>query len=257
MTTRRLAIVLVRPREAGNVGMVCRAMANMGLSELRIVEPATELGDEARMFAVGARHVLEGAERFDSLATALAPFRRVVGTTSARDRRLSVPVVTPRELPEVLASDPSGPEGETPAALLFGSEVGGLTNDELALCSPVVIAPCAPEQPTLNLAQAVLLVTYELYVTLGAGAGGPPLLRDPAEPVATREPPATASEVEGLFGHLEGVLGRVGFARDTTFRGVMRDLRQLASRAAPTDREVTILRGILRRIENAFERRGA
>ncbi len=187
------AVVLVRPREEGNVGAACRAMANMGLAELRLVEPAATLAGVARAFAVGAHDVLEGARRFATFEEAIAPFGRVVGTTSARDRRLSVPVVTPGELPALLAGDPPG----TPTALVFGSEVGGLTNDELAACDPVVTVPCAPAQPTLNLAQAVLVVAYELYVGGGPGAAGPL-----AETVVA--PPAPAAAVAGLFAHLRG-----------------------------------------------------
>jgi TrmH family RNA methyltransferase len=249
MTPQRIAVVLVRPRESGNVGMACRAMANMGLAELRLVEPAAELDGEARMFAVGAGHVLEGVERFDTLAAAVAPFRRVVGTTSARDRRLAVDVITPRRLPEMLAGEDAP---GTPTALVFGSEVGGLNRDELALCSPVVTVPCAPEQPTLNLAQSVLILAYELHVTTGAGREGP--LLEELEAGGEREPPAPAAAVDGLFGHLTAVLEEVGFARDTTFDGVLRDLRQLAARARPSEREVTILRGILRRIRNSLRR---
>ena len=271
------AVVLVRPREEGNVGAACRAMANMGLHELRLVEPAAELGGMARAFAVGARDVLEGARRFGSLAEALGPFRRVVGTTSARDRVLSVPVVTPRALAVSFVREP-----DLPTALVFGSEVGGLTNDELALCHQVVTIPAALAQPTLNLAQAVLLVAYELYlvqevretipepapeapagVSSSAGAArgeagveAPGVHRPqaPAEPRLDLEPPAPAARVEGLFEHLERVLREVGFARDRTFHGVLRDLRQLAGRARPTEREVTILRGVLRRIQNALRR---
>lgn len=234
------AVVLVRPREEGNVGAACRAMVNMGLSELRLVEPAPVLGEVARRFAVGAGGVLEGARRFSSLGEALAPFRRVVGTTSARDRALSVPVVTPRELAGRL---PAGGR-DLPTALVFGPEVGGLTNDELALCHWLVTVPCAPEQPTLNLAQAVLIVAYELFV----GEGAEPLAD------AEVEPPASTGELDGLFEHLTGVLEHVGFARDSTFHGVVRDLRQLAGRARPTEREVTILRGVLRRVQNALRR---
>lgn len=246
------AVVLVRPREAGNVGAACRAMANMGLSELHLVEPAahvgSEPGSEARRFAVHAHHVLDGARRHPSLADALAPFRRVVGTTSARDRTLSVPVVTPRRLAETLRDEPP-----LPTALVFGSEVGGLTNDELALCDVHVTIPADPVQPTLNLAQAVLVVAYELYQSpwwplSGDREGGEPL----ADPRV--EPPAAVEVVEGLFGHLQTVFEEVGFARDTTIDGVLRDLRQLAARARPTEREVTVLRGVLRRIGNALER---
>ncbi len=242
------AVVLVRPREEGNVGAACRAMANMGLSDLRLVEPAAELRGVARAFAVGAHGVLEGARRFATFEEAIAPFARVVGTTSARDRRLPVPVIPPRELPPLLAEDPP----DTPTALVFGSEVGGLNNDELAACRPVVTVPCALAQPTLNLAQAVLVVAYELYVGTGEGAAGPRADTELA-------PAAPAAAVEGLFGHLGGVLAKVGFERDKTFPGVVRDLRRLAARARPSEREVTLLRGILRRIENSLGRasRGA
>lgn len=222
------------------MGAACRAMVNLGLDELRLVEPAAELGEVARAFAVGAREVLAGARRFASLAEALAPFRRVVGTTSARDRALAVPVVTPRELAAAL---PAG-GADLPTALVFGPEVGGLTRDELALCQLVVTVPCAPRQPTLNLAQSVLIVAYELFLARGA-----------APPVDARvAPPAPASGVAGLFEHLTAVLEDVGFARDSTFPGVLRDLRQLAGRARPTEHEVTVLRGVLRRVQNALRR---
>jgi len=236
------AVVLVRPREEGNIGSAARAMANMGLDRLILVEPAPDLGRVATAFAVGAKHVLDGCERKPTLHEALAPFRRVVGTTSARDRRWDVPLLSPRELPGWLAQDPPG----TPTALVFGPEVGGLTNDDLALASVVVTIPCSPVQPTLNLAQAVLILSYELYVSRGE-------LPPPAT-VGHPEPPATSGEIDGLFGHATDVLRRIGFDRDDSFEGVLRDLRRLASRAAPDSREVAILRGICRRAIRALER---
>src|SRR5436305_769074 len=92
------AVVLVRPREEGNVGSAARAMANMGLGRLVLVEPAPAFGDVAKAFAVGAGHVLQAAVRAASVEAALAPFARVIGTTSARDRRLGVPPLTARAL---------------------------------------------------------------------------------------------------------------------------------------------------------------
>jgi tRNA (cytidine32/uridine32-2'-O)-methyltransferase len=234
------SVVLVRPREEGNVGSAARAMANMGLDRLVLVEPAPELGKVATAFAVGAGHVLAAARRVSSVDEALAPFGRVIGTTSARDRKLGVPLLTPRELPGFLAQDPPG----TTTALLFGPEVGGLSNEELAFASAVVIVPCAPVQPTLNLAQAVLLVAYELHLASGAA----PAL------VEYRETPATVAETEGLFAHLTPLLARAGFDRDTSFPGVLRDLRALASRAALSAREVAILRGICRRLDRVVGR---
>ncbi|HKI05386.1 MAG TPA: RNA methyltransferase [Thermoanaerobaculia bacterium] len=232
------AVVLVHPREQGNVGSVARAMANMGLDRLILVEPAPEIGHVALAFGVGARPVLDGIVRVPDLRTALAPFRRVVGTTSTRDRSLGIPVLSPRELPGWLLEEPP----DTPTALVFGSEVGGLSNEDLALASAVVTIPCSPVHPTLNLSQAVLILAYELFVARG---------ETPAT-VTGEEPPATAAEIDGLLDHAAAVLQRIGFARDDSFQGVLRDLRRLAARAAPVSRDVRILRGICRRAEGAL-----
>lgn len=233
-----LAVVLVRPREEGNLGAVCRAMANMGLERLHLVEPAAAAGATAQAFAVGARGLLERATRHATLAAAIAPYARIVGTTSARDRRLAVPLLTPRELAAELAAE------RVPTALVFGPEVGGLDNDELSRANVVVTIPAALAMPTLNLAQSVLLVTYELFLAGLAGAT--------PEPLPVGDPPAAASQVEGLLGQLDGVLRAVGFARSGTYGNVLEDLRQLASRARLSAREVGILRGVLRRTARAL-----
>jgi TrmH family RNA methyltransferase len=220
-------------------------MANMGLDRLILVEPAAEIGRVATAFAVGAKHVLDACERKPSLAEALAPFQRVVGTTSARDRRWDVPLLHPRDLPARLAQDPPGTE----TALVFGPEVGGLTNDDLAFASLLVTIPCSPLQPTLNLAQAVLVLTYELYQ---ARAAGGEILPPPAT-VGQPEPPATTAEVDGLFAKATAALRQVGFDRDSSFDGVMRDLRRLVSRAGLDRREVAILRAICHRTQRRLE----
>jgi TrmH family RNA methyltransferase len=227
------AVVLVRPREEGNVGAAARAMANMGLERLILVEPAAALGNVARAFAVGAGDVLQACVRAPDLRQALAPFQRVVATTSTRDRVQAAPWIGPRELPERLAADPAG----TLTALVFGPEVGGLTNEELAMADLIVTIPCSPRQPTLNLAQAVLVLAYELHQARLAG------VRAHGEAA----PPATSAEVDGLFDQLAALLRRIGFERDSTFPGVLRDLRAAASRARLASREVAILRGICRR----------
>jgi TrmH family RNA methyltransferase len=270
---RDIAVVLVRPREEGNVGAAARAMANMGLTRLILVEPAAELGGVARAFAVGAREVLDRCSRAASLREALAPFARVVATTSTRDRSLAVPLIAPRELPALLAADPAAP-----VALVFGPEVGGLTNDELAFANLVVTVRCAPRQPTLNLAQAVLILAYELYQAglvedgagagaAGAGAAGAAAARaglsaaglagggPPAE--AGLAPPATSAEVDALFDHAAALLRRIGFERDDTFPGVLRDLRAAAARACLSRRETAILHGICRRADHALRAHGA
>lgn len=236
------AVLLVRPSEQGNVGSAARAMANMGLEELVLVEPAVEIGDTARAYAthLGAP-ILASARREPSLPAALGPFGRAVGTTSRRGARiLAVPPLTPRELPAVLAADPPG----TATALVFGPERSGLERDELARLSPIVSVPCATENPTLNLAQTVLLLAYELRLARMAGVE--------VEAVATGDPAAVVDELEAFGSELAAILRRVGFERNSTFPGVMRDLRQLFARAHPTVREVAMLRGACRRIARAI-----
>jgi TrmH family RNA methyltransferase len=231
-------------------------MANMGLSRLVLVEPAVEVGRVAKARARGAVAILARARRVPSLAEALAPFRRVVGTTSLRGRQLATSPIAPRDLAEQLAASP-----RAPTALLFGPEKSGLTAAELALCSSVVAIPAARRLPTLNLAQAVLVLAYELYVVrIGSGAAtaemrrASPPGREAAAGEAGRDVPASFAEVEGLFAQLEPFLAEIGFARDTTFPGVLRDLRHLAARSAPSHREVAILRGICRRASLALSR---
>lgn len=240
---RRPAVILVRPSEEGNVGSAARAMANMGLDDLILVEPACEIGAVAEALATRlGTPILGRVRRAESLVAALGPFRRAVGTTSTRGSRIfSVEPITPRELPAVLAGDPPG----TPTALVFGPERSGLEREELARLSPIVTVPCASENPTLNLAQAVLLVAYELRLAeLDAAA--------PA--VAPGEPAAPHEELDAFMAQLEDILRRVGFERNSTFPGVIRDLRQVFARAAPNDREIGMLRGACRRIERMIPR---
>ena len=233
------AVVLVEPREEGNIGAAARAMANMGLEELVLVNPVARIGRIARAFAVSAGHILDGARYSDSLAEALAPYQRIVGTTSARARELPQAPLTPRELPNVLRQD----DATSSTALLFGSEVSGLDNEHLAHCAILVRVPCSPVQPTLNLAQAVLILAYELYSA-----------RLTKEPAAGMRPlPAPAGDLDGRGGLPRPGLAAIGFQRDDTFDSVLRDLRRLAARSGATSREVSILRGICRRARHALE----
>jgi TrmH family RNA methyltransferase len=238
--SKRPAVVLVGTQEEGNIGSAARAMANMGLDQLILVAPREEIGAQARAFAVSAGAILDGATIESDLATALAPFQRVVGTTSARGRSLGTVPIAARELPAVLAADPEG----TRTALVFGPEASGLTGDQLALCAPWVYVPADLALPTLNLAQAVLVVAYELFLA----RTGPAL-------EAEGEPLADQASIEGLFGQLRPILGTIGFDRDGSFATVLRDLRSLTARAALDEREVAIFRGICRRAQGVLERR--
>ena len=226
-------IVLVRSQEQGNIGATARAMANMGLEHLRLVQPVAPLGRVAYAFAVGAREILDRAVISDSLSVALEPFQRIIGTSSVRSREPTSQVLSPRELTESLSRE----DGSAQSALVFGSEPSGLTNEELAHCGQVVQIPCSPHQPTLNLSQAVLILCWELFQRRELAA----------EPASSLPPAVPAEQVEGLMSQATEVITAVGFARDDTFEGVLRELRQLSARAGLTPREVSLLRGICRR----------
>jgi tRNA (cytidine32/uridine32-2'-O)-methyltransferase len=216
-------------------------MANMGLERLILVEPATELDDVAYARAVGARDILLCASRAPDLGVALAPFQWAAATSSSRARGAETAPLHPRELPRRLAALPA----ETSTALVFGPESSGLSTDEIARCNTVVTVPCAPRQPTLNLSQAVLVVAWEIRES-----------RDAGTTPSGADPPASHGELEGLLEHLSEVMQEVGFARDDTYRSVLRDLRCLAGRGAPTSHEVAIVRGICRRTLGELARRG-
>ncbi|MEJ2084983.1 MAG: RNA methyltransferase [Acidobacteriota bacterium] len=236
------AIVLVRTQEEGNIGSTARAMANMGLDELVLVEPRSPPQRVARAFAVGAREILDRARIVTSLEEALAPYSRIIGTTSARARDRHIPLIEARELAAVLGREPEN----TRAAIVFGPEASGLTKEELCRCSYWVRIHCAPRQPTLNLSQAGLIVAYELFLN-----------REGTEAQRDERPiPATADEIEGLFSQLVPLLGDIGYARDDTFASVLRELRRLAAQAGPSSREITLLRGICRRAQNTFDHTG-
>ena len=225
------AVILVRPSEPGNIGSTARAMANTGLERLIIVEPAAPIDRTARAFAVGAGHILDGAVRAPSFREATAPFQRLVGTSSQRARTPKAEILAPRELGHRIADEP-----KVRTALVFGPERSGLTTEELARCSPIVQIPAVLRQPTLNLAQAVLILGYEIFIASREVAES----RDVGDLAA-------AGQIEGLLSHTRELLIEIGFARDDTFPAVFRDLRRLVGRAALTSREVQILRGMLRR----------
>jgi tRNA/rRNA methyltransferase len=234
-----IAIVLIRPQFAGNIGSVSRAMKNMGLSRLILVSPAQDaLSPEARMMATSAKDILEKAEVFPRQEDALAGFRWIAGT-SARKGRNRGPFISPREIsPEIIAHARS-----IPVAILFGPEDKGLTNEELAPCQALISMPTHQNLPSLNLAQAVMILCYELYMaTLANQAGGPsrpgPFLKL-----------AEFQRVEGMYAHLEKLLLHIGFLDPKNPRRIMHTLRRLFGRANLSDRDVAILRGIFRQLE--------
>jgi TrmH family RNA methyltransferase len=223
------AIVLVRPARAANVAAACRAMKNMGLSALRLVSPPPELHDRSeRALAYGAFDVLEGAREFASLPEAVADATFVAATSG----RVDLPALTARELAQVAPARSGGGL----VAVVFGPEASGLTSAELRLCHTIVRIPTHAARPSLNLAQAVLVVAYELFL----GAAGATRREEPAR--------ASAGDLEDALGDLRRALTSVGYLPEANPEPILGELRALLSRASPTPREVNLLRGVARQV---------
>jgi tRNA/rRNA methyltransferase len=230
------AIILVRPQLGENIGMAARAMLNCGLSEMRLVAPRDGWPNErAQRAASGADVVLEEARVFDSVAEAVADLQRVVATT-ARSRELVQRIVTARHAAAeirrwVAAGDRVG--------ILFGPERTGLENDDIVHADTALSIPLNPQFTSLNVAQAVLLVSYEWI----ASADETPVER--LSEHATR--PADKGELQNLFDHLERALDQSGFLRHPAMRPAMvNNLRALLQRAAMTEQEVRTFHGVIK-----------
>lgn len=231
MRLDRVDVVLLRPTRAANVAAACRALKNMGLQSLSLVEPPAELsGPEARALAYGAWDVLDGARRLGSLEEAVAGAAFVVATSG----RAGEEAWTPRQLAERAAQRC----GDGRLALVFGPEASGLGHAELRLCHEVVRIPSDPAHPSLNLAQAVLLIGYELFLAR---------LGDPATAAASR-PVASVGETEAALVELRQGLLEIGYLNRENPDAVFAELRRLLARATPTPREVVLLRGLARQI---------
>lgn len=227
-----VTIVLVEPQNPGNVGMVCRAMKNMGLTGLRLVNPCRTDHPEAQKFAVAARDLLEGALIFPTLKEALCDSLFSVATTR-RHGKYRKEIFTPEEI----AAKVGGAKGAGRVALVFGREDSGLTTDEVALCRWQATIPTAADFGSLNLAQAVLVFAYELF-----RASGGTVHRQ-------ERVPAPSGDMEILYEHMEQILLRIGFLNQQNPDHIMRTLRRIYARAELDPREVSVLRGLMAQID--------
>lgn len=243
MGTSDIRIVLVEPSHPGNIGAVARAMKNMGLEQLMLVSPRQFPHSEAVARASGADDVLAKAQMVGTVAEAIAGCGLVVATTSrARDQYFRVADV--RDAAErILLESRRGP-----AAVLFGSERAGLSNEQLEAAHLLISIPASEAYPSLNLAMAVQVVAYELFRARGVQVDTAPAAGPLADPV----------EMERLYEHLAQVLEEIDF-RDRTQGGthLMARLRRLFQRAALDRNEVNILRGILTAVQSRRRRAGA
>ena len=232
-----IRIVLVGTTHPGNIGAVARAMKNMGLSDMALVDPRHFPHEEATARASGASDLLDNATVVGTLAEALSDCTYVAGA-SARSRAISWPTMSPRDCAvRMIRESAAGP-----VAAVFGPEKSGLSNEDLDLCHTLVTIPTDPAFSSLNLAMAVQVLTYELRVASMLDEG--PIFE-------TEAPPATAEEMEYFYTHLEQVLEEIRFLDPDNPRHLMRRLRRMFVRARPDRNEVSILRGILTAIDRA------
>jgi tRNA/rRNA methyltransferase len=237
----RVRVVLVAPSHPGNVGASARAMLAMGLSRLALVAPSRFPDHEATRRATGATAVLDAARVVDSLDDALEGVSCSVGYTS-RPREFAGVVVSARDAAALaIASARAGRE----SALVFGTEMSGLSNDDLARCTAVATIPTNPAFASLNLAAAVQVAAYEARVASQGDAAWQ----------APRFAPATHDEIERLHEHAERTFVAMRFLHPEMPRRLMPRLRRLFARAGLEKEEVSILRGILARVDQLIERR--
>jgi tRNA (cytidine32/uridine32-2'-O)-methyltransferase len=230
----RFRFVLVRTSHPGNIGSAARAIRTMGFTRLELVQPAHFPDPQATALAVGADDVLTGAGIHADMIAALAGTSLALGL-SARRRGVHLPEWSPREAAQkVLAAAARGEQ----VALVFGNERTGLDNAELAHCHGMVRIPSVDDFSSLNLAQAVQVMAYEVRLAMLADAPEP-------APVSATEPLADAVEMERFFAHLAQTLEDIDFHKGRTSTTILLRLHNLFQRAQMDDREQRIMHGII------------
>lgn len=239
---RRVAIVLNEPQDPVNIGAVVRVLKNMGLSRLHLVRPDDFDAYRIEGVAHTGRDIIQSAAFFDTLPDAVAGANLVVGTT-ARGRSVRRNYRRPREqAEEIVEAARSGRE----VVLVFGREDRGLSNEELDLCNRIVVIPTDEEHRSLNLAQAVLVLAYEISVA--ADVGRP--FKEPR--LAAR--PATRAQLEELFQETEKSLHAIDFFKAHRTTAILRTLREIAGRADLDEREVGLLKAMAYEVRNFLAR---
>lgn len=233
---KNIRIVLVNTTHPGNIGAAARAMKNMGLQHLYLVEPKIFPSDEAVSRASGAIDILENAIVVQSLSEALEDCQLVIGT-SARERHIPWPLVDPRQAAEMTYAE------QLETAFVFGREDRGLTNEELQRCHYHVHIPSVESFSSLNLGAAVQVIAYELRMHFLAQTKGQTVAKKWDVPVAS------VAQFEHMLEHLEQVLVATEFLDPDTPRQVMTRFRRLFQRAQLDQQEVGMLRGMLTAVD--------
>lgn len=236
-----IRMVLVNTTHPGNIGAAARALKNMGLSRLVLVDPLDYPSERALWRAANALDVMDKIQVVKTLEEAVADCSLVIGT-SARDRRIPWPLLTPRECGDKVWTESKTHE----IAIVFGREDRGLTNEELHLCNYHVHIPANPEYSALNVAAALQVIAYEIRMSaLAETNGGEPVHFDDWD-----MPPAGFKEVEMYFKHLEETLTKLNFLTADNPRQTMTRMRRMYSRIRLDQMELGILRGVLTSIQN-------
>ncbi len=231
-----IKIVLVETTHPGNIGGVARAMKNMRMDNLCLVNPKIFPSADATSRASGADDILSKAIVYDSLQEAVADCQIVIGA-SARSRTISWPEITPRECAEkIIVHEPGKKVG-----ILFGREHSGLKNHELDLCHFLLHIPCNNDFSSLNIAAAVQIVCYELFVAAEIKQEEKLVVGDQGE-----NPLATTHQMDLFYDHFYQTLIDIGFMHPDKSKTIMRRLRRIFNRSHLDSKEVDILRGILR-----------
>lgn len=227
----KVRIILVEPREAGNVGAAARAMKNFAFTDLWIVGTSAERTDDvSAWWAVGANDIAQSATRVATLQEALADCHLAVATTAVRGRHV-FEQLTPRDVAHLAGESLSD---EHRLAIVFGRERWGLTGNEIAMCQRTASIPTWPEFPTMNLAQSVAVFCYEL----GQGL----------RPAAAPKEPARHQLIHELQTRTRALLERTGYFGDKSPDRMCAELQALAGRAMLTTREASLLLSLVRRL---------
>jgi len=223
---------LIATTHPGNIGAVARAMKNMSMRQLYLVAPKVFPSADATSRASGADDILSSALVCPTLSVAIADCQLVIGA-SARSRTIAWPELNPRTCAQLLTTE--NPQHKV--ALVFGRENSGLKNQELDLCHYLLKIPCNPAYSSLNLAAAVQIVCYELFIASAQ------TVQPESKPEVSL---ASAEQMSAFYTHLSQALTDIGFMHPDKSKSIMRRLNRIYNRSRLDTKELDILRGILR-----------
>ncbi len=227
-------IILNKTLYAGNIGSTARAMKNMGLSNLYLVDPQCEVDGEARKMATHGKDILDNIKVFDSIRDAASDSNYIFGTT-ARNRKWRGTIS-----PTDMSSKISALISTNKISILFGPEDFGLTNNELELCNEVIVIPTADEASSINISQAVLIICYEIFQSVGD------INFNKTEEKAVEL--ASIEKIEDMYSHMQKALTDIGYLDPQNPEHFIGNFRRILNRAGLSPEDVQVTRGIFRKL---------